>query len=108
MVNYCISAEREGYAKLMALLQQYGGYSWMQGVLEKNMSEWTKRGARKDSQVAYGVGREVDAFLNLKYAAEHAPGIQEATANTCLEEWSAHSIQWTQVEYCYKRVRGEN
>jgi hypothetical protein len=108
MVNYCISVERDGYSKLVDLLQKYGGYSWMPGVLQKSMQDWTKRGARKDSQIAYDVGLQVDAFLDLKYIAEHPPGIREAAANSCLSEWSSNSIQWTQVEYCYKRVIGQD
>ena|GEM_PF-2516768 len=107
MVNYCVSREHEGYAQLVTLLHRYGGYSWMQGVLEKNITEWTKRGARTDSQVAYGVEREIDAFLNLKYRAEHS-GIKQGAANECLDRWSNGSIQWTMLEYCYKNMVGEN
>lgn len=108
MVNYCISVEREGYSKLLELLRKYGGYSWMSGVLAKSIEDWTKRGMRKDSQVAYEVGLQVDAFLDLRYIADHPPGIRDSAANSCLDEWSSGSIQWTLVEYCYKQVIGEN
>jgi hypothetical protein len=106
MVNYCVGSERDGHAKLAQLLQKYGGYSWMPGVLAKNVNNWTKRGARKDSLVAYGVGREVDAFLNLQYLAQHDAGIETGAANSCLEKWSAGSVQWAMVEYCYKHMTG--
>ena len=106
MLNFCIQQEREGYAKLVQLLRKYGGYSWMSGVLKRSTNDWTKRGARRDRLIAYEVEHEVDAFLDLQYLAQHKPGIQADVANRCLDEWSAGSVRWSLVEYCYKRATG--
>jgi hypothetical protein len=106
MVNYCERTEKDGYIKLLGMLAKYGGYSWMPGVLQNNINEWTKRGARKDSQISYGVGQGIDAFLDLQYMATHGAGIKQGAANDCLEQWSVGSIKWTLVEYCYKRAVG--
>jgi hypothetical protein len=80
-------------------------YPWFPGILNTAVSKWTKRGARRDSMVAYELHNQLEAFLNISYTA-HQPGYQREQMERCYAQWNRTSVDWTMVEYCYKRATG--
>jgi hypothetical protein len=109
MYRYCVAKENEGYAQLVAEINanRVKDYPWLSGVVNTAVQKWTKRNARQDSMVAYEIHNQLDAFLNVVFAARQ-PGYQQQQMERCYAQWNRMSVDWTMVEYCYKQATGKN
>lgn len=105
MINFCVHQQQEGYQKLKHTVSKIGGYSWGEDLYRQELNEWTKRGVIDYSELNYVIDHEYDSFLNLVYDFTHGSLNREAF-NQSLDEWSNRYIQWSQVEYSYKRLTG--
>jgi hypothetical protein len=82
-------------------------YPWLSGVVNTAVQKWTKRGARQDTMVAYEIHNQLEAFLNVVFAARQ-PGYQQQQMERCYAQWNRVSVDWTMVEYCYKQASVKN
>jgi hypothetical protein len=105
MFNYCMGNQREGDSTLAHLANEYSGLPWMQQVIDSATEKWTKRGMRDAEMVAYEVSKQIDAYLDIKYASQQN-GFQKNILEVCAAKWRSQAPDWEMTLYCYKHTTG--
>ena len=110
MFNFCLNQLAAADSTLKDFVTKYSSLPWMQAVIDAAAKKWTKRGMRDEGMVAHEVGKQVAAYLDIKYASEHS-GFQRDTLAQCYAKWSStdpdwNAPDWTMTWYCYRRATG--
>ena len=112
MFDYCINLDSEGYDELVLLANTYKNLWWIEPAIGDAATYWTKRGSRQDRMVAYEVRNQVDSFREILFQSKQV-SFDKALYKRCFVNWNKtsfppsneHSINWRQVEFCYKQAR---
>ena len=108
MFDSCMRDQAEGDRKLDDFVTKYSSLPWMQAVVDAAAKKWIKRGMRNEEMVAYQVGQQIDAYLDIKYASGQKGYKPDALAQCEAKWWSSDSPDWEMTWFCYKEATGTN
>jgi hypothetical protein len=98
MFEFCVQQERDGYARLVDVINKYHDKPWIQPLLDYFVREWTEKGLRRDSAVAANMEVETNAYEDIVYEIRQ-PSFDKAKLTSCFADWG---IRFTQLLECYK------
>ncbi len=98
--RYCMSRQREGYAKIVEMVDAYPDSFFVQYAAPNCYASWTKRGVSNSSMIAYCLQNEVEGYKDVRYYADKfgvEPVFDEARKGL------RRSGTWTGAAYLVKK-----